>query len=63
MATGRHAQGKGRHRKPPAPRPMANMLLLLATLTLLAVFLPVVAGIGLVIGVLFGWMTRAVTKA
>ena len=63
MATGRHAQGKGRHRKAPAPRPIANMLLLLATLTLLAVFLPVVAGIGLVIGVLFGWMTRAVTRA
>lgn len=62
MATGRHAQGKGRHRAP-APRPIANMLLLLATLTLLAVFLPVVAGIGLVIGVLFGWMTRAVTRS
>lgn len=58
---GRHAKGKGRHA---AARPplISRMLILLLVLIGLATFLPVIAGLGLALGIFFGWMGRAITR-
>jgi hypothetical protein len=61
MATGRHAKGKGRHRAP-SPNPLSKLVLWLVVMTLLVAFAPVLLGIGLALGIFFGWMTRAVTR-
>ena len=63
MATGRHAAGKGKHRAAPSRPPLvARVLILVLVLTALAVFLPVIAGLGLLAGIFFGWMGRAITR-
>ncbi len=62
MATGRHAQGKGRHRAP-SPNPLSKLLLWLLVMTLLVTFAPVLLGLGLALGIFFGWMTRAITRS
>lgn len=63
MATGRHAAGKGKHRAAPSRPPLvAGVLILVLVLTALAVFLPVIAGLGLLAGIFFGWMGRAITR-
>lgn len=61
MAYGRHAQGKGRHRAP-APSPIGRLILWVIVMTLLVAFAPVIMGIGLALGIFFGWMTRAITR-
>lgn len=61
MAYGRHAQGKGRHRAP-APSPIGRLILWVIVMTLIVAFAPVLLGIGLALGIFFGWMTRAMTR-
>lgn len=62
MATGRHAKGKGRHRAP-APNTLSKLVLWVIVMTLLVAFAPVIMGLGLALGIFFGWMTRAMTRA
>jgi hypothetical protein len=62
MAYGRHAAGKGRHRAPARP-PLVWRLVVMALVTIgLVVALPVIMGLALCIGILFGWLNRAITK-
>jgi hypothetical protein len=62
MAYGRHAAGKGRHRAPARP-PVVWRLVVMALVTIgLVVALPVIMGLALCLGILFGWMNRAITK-
>jgi hypothetical protein len=61
MATGRHAQGKGRHRAP-TPSPIGKLILWVIVMTLVVAFAPVLLGLGLALGIFFGWMTRAMTR-
>ncbi len=62
MAYGRHAAGKGRHRAPARP-PLVWRLVVMALVTVgLVVALPVVMGLALCLGILFGWLNRAITK-
>lgn len=63
MATGRHAAGKGKHRAAPSRPPLASrILILLIVLVGLGTFLPVLVGLGLALGIFFGWMGRAITR-
>jgi hypothetical protein len=62
MAYGRHAQGKGRHRAPARPPLVWRLLVLALVVTGLVVALPVVMGLALCLGIVFGWMNRAITK-
>lgn len=62
MSYGRHAQGKGRHRKPPAPTATKTVLVWVTVMVLIVSLFPVVVGFGLALGVLFGWMMRAMTR-
>jgi hypothetical protein len=62
MAYGRHAAGKGRHRAPARP-PLVWRLVVMALVTVgLVVALPVIMGLALCLGILFGWMNRSITK-
>lgn len=58
---GRHAKGKGKHRADTPPL-LSRILILLLVLIGLATFLPVIAGLGLALGIFFGWMGRAITR-
>ena len=62
MAYGRHAQGYGRHRKPPKPPAWYRLLLLVIVFGLLGVFAPVVIGLGLAFGVVLGWIAKGITR-
>jgi len=62
MAYGRHAAGKGRHRAPASPPVLWRLLVLALVVTGLVVALPVVMGLALCLGILFGWLNRAITK-
>ena len=63
MATGRHAAGKGRHRAPaPAPSLLTKVMLWTVVLVVIISFFPVLVGLGLALGIMFGWMTRGVTR-
>jgi hypothetical protein len=62
MSYGRHAQGKGRHRAPARPPLVWRLLVLALVVTGLVVALPVVMGLALCLGIVFGWMNRAITK-
>jgi hypothetical protein len=63
MAAGRHAAGKGRHRAQAAgPGPLTKLMLWAIALVLIVTFFPVLLGLGLALGILFGWMSRAITR-
>lgn len=62
MAYGRHAQGKGRHRAPARPPLVWRLIILCLVVVALVVALPVVMGLALCLGILFGWLNRAITK-
>ena len=62
MAYGRHAEGKGRHRAPARPPLVWRLLILGFVVTGLVVALPVIMGLALWLGIMFGWMNRAITK-
>ncbi len=60
---GRHAKGKGRHAAPATPPPLFVRLLLWAiALTIIVTLFPVLLGLGLALGIMFGWMSRAITR-
>jgi hypothetical protein len=62
MAYGRHAAGKGRHRAPGRPSLVWRLVLMALVIIALVVALPVVMGLALCLGILFGWLNRAITK-
>jgi hypothetical protein len=60
---GRHAKPRGRHAKEEtAPTLLKRVWLWVIALTLIATLAPALLGFGLALGVVFGWMTRAITR-
>lgn len=61
MATGRHAKGKGKHRAD-TPNPWFKWLLFVLVIVGLGSALPLLAGLGIALGILFGWLSKATTR-
>jgi ABC-type sugar transport system permease subunit len=60
---GRHAKGRGRHAAPDTRPPLLVRAILWGiALTLIVTFFPVLLGLGLALGIMFGWMGRAITR-
>lgn len=60
---GRHAKQRGRHAAPPSRPPLAIRLVLMALVLIAIVTLaPVLFGLGLMLGIVFGWLNRSLTK-
>ena len=62
MSYGRHAQGKGRHRKPDTPPLLSRLIMLAIVFVLLVALAPVVAGVGFFLAIILGWISRGVTR-
>lgn len=61
MSYGRHAHGKGRHRKPDTPPLLTRLIVLVIVFVLLVALAPVVAGVGFFLAVILGWTGRGLT--
>ncbi len=60
---GRHAKGRGRHAQPDTRPPLLMRAILWGfALTLIVTFFPVLLGLGLALGIMFGWASRAITR-
>ena len=62
MSYGRHAQGKGRHRKPDTPPLLSRLIVLAIVFVLLVALAPVIAGVGFFLAIILGWISRGVTR-
>ena len=62
MSYGRHAHGKGRHRKPGTPPLLSRLIVLAIVATLLVAFAPVMVGLGFFLAIVFGWIGRGLTR-
>ena len=62
MSYGRHAHGKGRHRKPDTPPLLSRLIVLAIVATLLVTLAPVFVGIGFFLAIVFGWIGRGLTR-
>ena len=59
---GKHAR-QPRHAKPEAKPPLiVRVLLFIVVIVALGSALPVLLGLGLALGIMFGWLSRAVTR-